>query len=60
MEETKTREAMWSTYVTQLNSMLAPGNHMTMLSTPQTKHWIAQLWQKLEYMKKTNFGRINK
>ncbi|WP_156933349.1 non-ribosomal peptide synthetase, partial [Xenorhabdus cabanillasii] len=54
-EETKTRETMWRTYVTQLNPMLVPGNHMTMLSMPQTKHWVAQLWQKLEYMQKNKF-----
>ncbi|OTA16198.1 Amino acid adenylation [Xenorhabdus beddingii] len=57
-EERKTREAQWSTHVARLNAILVPGNHMTMLSTPQIEHWVAKLWQKLDYMNNPNSGSL--
>ncbi|KMJ45031.1 hypothetical protein AB204_11225 [Xenorhabdus khoisanae] len=53
-DERKTRETQWSTHVAKLNTMLAPGNHMTMLSTPQVEHWLTQLWQTLDYTNNPN------
>jgi amino acid adenylation domain-containing protein len=44
-DEKETRESQWSTHVTQLDVMLVPGNHMTMLSMPSTGSWVNTLWQ---------------
>ncbi|MBD2812214.1 amino acid adenylation domain-containing protein [Xenorhabdus sp. Vera] len=49
-DERKMRETQWGYHVTQLNTMLVPGNHMTMLSTSQVEQWIMTLWQKLNYI----------
>ncbi|WP_237388279.1 thioesterase domain-containing protein [Xenorhabdus sp. Sc-CR9] len=48
--ERKMRETQWGYHVTQLNTMLVPGNHMTMSSTSQVEQWIMTLWQKLNYI----------
>nr|WP_319939567.1 alpha/beta fold hydrolase [Xenorhabdus sp. psl] len=49
-DERRRREAQWRTHVAQLNTILVPGNHMTMLSSPQVDQLITQLWQKLNYI----------
>ncbi|MCB4424428.1 amino acid adenylation domain-containing protein [Xenorhabdus nematophila] len=49
-DERKTREHQWNNHVAQLNTILTPGNHMTMLSTPQIEQWLPKLWQELSYM----------
>ncbi|WP_071827427.1 non-ribosomal peptide synthetase [Xenorhabdus bovienii] len=49
VDETKTRETLWNTHAAQLNTMHVPGNHMTMLSSPQIEHFVTGLWQKLDY-----------
>ncbi|WP_413743176.1 alpha/beta fold hydrolase [Xenorhabdus bovienii] len=49
VDETKTRENLWSTHAAQLSPMHVPGNHMTMLSNPQIEHFVTGLWQKLDY-----------
>ncbi|WP_156115352.1 MULTISPECIES: hypothetical protein [Xenorhabdus] len=46
MQETQGHITRWKTHVTQLNTMLAPGNHMTMLSMPNVKTFIDELWLK--------------
>ncbi|PHM36579.1 non-ribosomal peptide synthetase [Xenorhabdus innexi] len=46
-DEMKKRETQWRRYVTKLDAMSVPGNHMTMLSTPSTELWVGKLWQKL-------------
>ncbi|WP_416776026.1 alpha/beta fold hydrolase [Xenorhabdus budapestensis] len=46
MQETQGHITRWKTHVTQLNTMLAPGNHMTMLSMPNVKIFINALWPK--------------
>ncbi|MDC9595329.1 thioesterase domain-containing protein [Xenorhabdus anantnagensis] len=54
LDERKTRETQWSLHATELNTMLVPGNHMTMLSCPQIEQWLSGLWQKLDYMTNSN------
>ncbi|OTA16216.1 Amino acid adenylation [Xenorhabdus vietnamensis] len=54
LNERKTRETQWNLHVTELNTMLVPGNHMTMLSMPQVEQWLTGLWQKLDYMNNPN------
>ncbi|WP_099138049.1 non-ribosomal peptide synthetase [Xenorhabdus szentirmaii] len=49
-DEKSTREIQWNNHVTQLNAMMVPGNHMTMLSEPQIGQWTATLWQALTYV----------
>ncbi|PHM69304.1 Amino acid adenylation [Xenorhabdus kozodoii] len=54
LDERQTREIQWRLHVSELNTMLAPGNHMTMLSMPQVRQWITMLWQKLDYLRNPN------
>nr|WP_281244126.1 alpha/beta fold hydrolase [Xenorhabdus japonica] len=54
LDERRTRETQWSLHATELNTMLVPGNHMTMLSMPQVEQWLTELWQKLDYMNTPN------
>uniref|UniRef100_UPI0012902FD9 amino acid adenylation domain-containing protein n=1 Tax=Xenorhabdus sp. KJ12.1 TaxID=1851571 RepID=UPI0012902FD9 len=45
IDEIATRENIWRQYVTQLNTEIVPGNHMTMLSNPQVKQLATLLWK---------------
>ncbi|MDX7989230.1 amino acid adenylation domain-containing protein, partial [Xenorhabdus sp. 12] len=53
-DERENRETQWSNHIGKLNTMLARGNHMTMLSSPQIEHWIMELWQKMDYINNPN------
>ncbi|WP_187650141.1 non-ribosomal peptide synthetase, partial [Xenorhabdus indica] len=57
VDETENRKNMWSKHVTQLNTMIVSGNHMTMLSNPQVKQFATWLWEELDYVNNPNLER---
>ncbi|KFF61974.1 hypothetical protein IW00_18775 [Pectobacterium brasiliense] len=46
-DERTTNDSEWRKHVTQLDPVLMPGNHMTMLSMPQVERLADWLWQTL-------------
>ncbi|WMV70849.1 amino acid adenylation domain-containing protein [Xenorhabdus griffiniae] len=44
--ERRSRETQWRLLVAELNTIVVPGNHMTLLSTPHVGQWVTRLWQK--------------
>ncbi|MGI8443339.1 non-ribosomal peptide synthase/polyketide synthase [Pectobacterium versatile] len=51
IDERTTNDSEWRTHVTQLDPVLMPGNHMTMLSMPQVERLADWLWQTLNLRK---------
>ncbi|WP_350307343.1 thioesterase domain-containing protein, partial [Photorhabdus viridis] len=50
VDKTETHKKMWRRHVTQLSTIIAPGNHMTMLSSPHVNQLATLLWEKLDYV----------
>ncbi|WP_237385709.1 thioesterase domain-containing protein [Xenorhabdus sp. Sc-CR9] len=50
IDEIQDSVSQWENYASQLDTMLASGNHMTMLSMPHVRQLAPELWQNLNGM----------
>ncbi|WMV70852.1 amino acid adenylation domain-containing protein [Xenorhabdus griffiniae] len=53
-DERRTRETQWRLLVAELDTMVVPGNHMTLLSAPHVEQWVTRLWQNIEKLSQLN------
>ncbi|MDC9603589.1 non-ribosomal peptide synthetase [Xenorhabdus griffiniae] len=53
-DERRTRETQWRLLVAELDTIVVPGNHMTLLSAPHVKQWVTRLWQNIEKLSQLN------
>ncbi|WP_340614285.1 amino acid adenylation domain-containing protein [Xenorhabdus thailandensis] len=53
-DERRTRETQWRLLVAELDTIVVPGNHMTLLSAPHVEQWVTRLWQNIEKLSQLN------